>query len=105
MLIITKLFKGKVRGTINSNVHFGVRGDPHYKYYIFSIKLDNKIEGIPEEFIVQCSRRAGIGIVLRKNDKVLIDGEIRREYVKHFQVEFICMLSSHVYNETLKCGF
>ena len=69
MLIITKLFKGIVRGTITSNVHFGVRGNPHYKYYIFSIKLDNKIEGIPEEFIVQSSRRAGIGIVLRKNDK------------------------------------
>ncbi|MFX0011983.1 MAG: hypothetical protein ACFE9R_16835, partial [Candidatus Hermodarchaeota archaeon] len=101
VLIITKLFKGIVRGTVTSDVHFGATSDPFYRHYIFSIKLDKKIDGIPEEFMVESQKRAGIGIVIRKNDIVLVDGEIRREKVKHFQVDFICMLSSHIFNETL----
>ncbi len=95
------LFKGTLRGSVS------------YLYptsYIkFVLKLDEKIEGIPEELPVFIRPSISLGwkyarVILRPNDKILLHGQIIQDKVKFFKKEEIYVQAKHIYNETLKCG-
>ena len=104
------LFKGIMRGTAKS-----------FWTSNFVIELDDKIEGLPEEFVVYSAKfgtpspGAGFGMMksmakiistnIRPGDKVIVDGELIVEYEGKEDLEFIRMGADHIYNETLKCGF
>ncbi len=101
------LFKGILRGTATSN-KIGS---------IFVIKLDEKIEGLPKEFVVfntymGSDSRSPMGTLknamatpIRIGDKIIVEGEIIQEFKGKEALEYIRMDAKHVYNETLKYGF
>ena len=103
------IFKGVLRGTattylINNN---------------FAIKLDELVEGIPEEFVVypefagSMSPGAGfkmmgkikrlVALCIKPGDKITIEGELILE--DEGNIEYFRLAAKHIYNETLKCGF
>ena len=104
------LIKGIMKGTATSYLMNG-----------FVFKLDERIEGLPEEFVVYNSKMgsmspgAGFGMmkslkkimstIIRPGDTVIVEGELIVEYEGKEQLEFIRMGADHIYNETLKCGF
>ncbi len=103
------LFKGVMEGTATT----------YWYGSNFVIKLDNPIEGIPEEFVVYSSAMAGSGggfgamksmrkimaTNIRPGDKMIVEGELIVEYEGKEQLEFVRMAADHIYNGTLKCGF
>ncbi|MFX1450353.1 MAG: hypothetical protein ACFFCM_05900 [Promethearchaeota archaeon] len=97
-----ELFKGVISGTATSNLIYG-RSDSGGRYQ-FSLKLDTMIEGIPEEFLVYAITRTG-QMILRKGDKVIIEGKLVKETMGKEELEIIEMQAKHIYNSTLKCGF
>ena len=64
----------------------------------FKIKLDEPIEGIPDEIFVG---RAGL---VREGDKIHLMGELMKYTQKYFKKEYFVFLAKHLWNETLQCG-
>ncbi|MFX0133595.1 MAG: hypothetical protein ACFFDN_08125 [Candidatus Hodarchaeota archaeon] len=98
-----ELFSGTIQGVITSNGLFAMATPRNHRYAImlFSFKMDEPIEGIPEEITVSTH-----GITnLRKGDKVKIIGKIVRNKLELFPDGDIRLMAEHIYNETLKCGF
>lgn len=73
-------------------------------FYKFSFKLDELIEGIPDEFLVWGVTRGG-HLILRQGDKVIIEGKLVKQTIGKEELEIIEMEAKHIYNSTLKCGF
>ncbi len=97
-----ELFKGVLSGTTTSNLIYGrSQAGGHYE---FSLKLDKEIEGIPDEFLVYTYTRTG-QIIIRKGDRVIIDGKLIKKTIGKEELEIIEMHANHIYNSTLKCGF
>ena len=97
-----ELYKGVISGTATSNLVYGrSQAGGHYE---FSFKLDTKIEGLPEEFLVLAYTRTG-QLILRSGDKVIIEGKLVKETMGKEELEIIEMQAKHIYNSTLKCGF
>ncbi|MFX1451486.1 MAG: hypothetical protein ACFFCM_11625 [Promethearchaeota archaeon] len=100
------LLKGIIRGIAISNL----------EGCSFIIKLEDKIEGLPEEFVVY-SRKAAHryspvsrepkiqSTHIREGDYVIIEGQIVQEVIGKENFEIIRMEAEHIYNITLKCGF
>ena len=98
-----ELFSGTIQGVITSNGLFAManRKDHRWAVMYFSVKMDEPIEGIPEEITVHTN-----GILnFRKGDTVKIIGKIVRNPLEHFPDGSIQLNAEHIYNETLKCGF
>ncbi|NVM00970.1 MAG: hypothetical protein HWN67_01425 [Candidatus Helarchaeota archaeon] len=101
------MFKGVIRGTATSNL----------EGCSFVIKIDDIIEGLPEEFVVYSSslrsaydRQSGgskrtLSTQIRQGDSLVIEGEIIQEFIGNENLELIRMGADHIYNITLKCGF
>ncbi|NVM04618.1 MAG: hypothetical protein HWN67_20005 [Candidatus Helarchaeota archaeon] len=77
------------------------RKDHRYAVIFFSVKMDEPIEGIPEEITVYSNGVTNI----RKGDTVKIIGKIVRNKLELFPEGDIRLIAEHIYNETLKCGF
>ena len=77
------------------------RKDHRYAVSFFSIKLDEPIEGIPEEIELYSNRVT----TLRPGDKVTVIGKIVIQELEHFPESKIQLIAEHLYNETLKCAY
>ena len=86
------LYEGILNGIV-TNQSFGA--------YEATIKLDEKIEGIPEEILL---RSYGY-IYLNKGDIIRVYGIIIKEPLKFWQKDRIYIKAKHIYNETLQYGF
>ncbi len=95
----TTLFRGTLHGIVTSE-----RVDN-----AFVMKLDEKIEGLPEEIVVVISITTGgyrfMSAYMRIGDKVIVDGVIKRQIRGKSQLEYIYMIANHLYNENLKVGY
>ncbi len=101
------LFKGIIRGTATSNL----------EGCSFVMKIDDKIEGIPEEFVVYStslrsaydyqsgSNKRTLSTQIRQGDSLVVEGELIQEFLGNENLELIRMGAKHIYNVTLKCGF
>nr|MDO8080037.1 hypothetical protein [Candidatus Freyarchaeota archaeon] len=104
------IFEGTIHGTVTSTPLFGVGKGP--VVISFSVKIDEEIEGIPNEIGVYFYHLAKISldpklfqIILRANDRVTIKGKIKKERLSEFPNYSIIMTAEYIYNETLKCGY
>ncbi|MHA1300318.1 MAG: hypothetical protein ACTSO9_12925 [Candidatus Helarchaeota archaeon] len=102
------IFKGRLNGTSTS-------------YALGSsivFKPDDRIEGMPEEFVVYARKLAldnygGSGFGMKKSmathirpgDKLVVEGELIQEFEGKEKLEYVRMKAEHIYNVTLKCGF
>ncbi|MFX1450675.1 MAG: hypothetical protein ACFFCM_07535 [Promethearchaeota archaeon] len=101
-----EIFSGIVRGTASS---FIIGSS-------FVIKLDEKFDGIPEEFVVYNHNLAQnynmflgkdnkkSSTFIRPEDRVIIKGKIVQDFLED-NMELIRMHATLIYNETLRCGF
>ena len=93
------IYKGTIHGTATS----------YLLNNSFVIKLDKNMEGLPEEFVAYLYKW-GPGARyytthIRPGDHLMVFGEIIIDFDKLKKLEFVRMRASHIYNETLKCGF
>ena len=93
------LFQGELSGEISVPMASGT--------IIFSgaiiIKLDDPIEGVPEELIAR-SRHFN-EFPFQKGDKVKIFGKIVRKRVEFWGKEYIILEPTHLWNERLQVGW
>ncbi len=95
-----EVFKGKLSGTATSDVKLYISAQPPL---VFSIKLDQEIEGIPNEFLV-CSQ-IHTNIFIRNGDKLLIEGKLFQGIMGKNEFSITEMHVDHIYNTNLKYGF
>ncbi len=102
------VYKGILQGTATT----------YWNGQNIAIKLDDRIEGLPEEFVVYpefigtMSPTAGFKVMgkmkrlvafnVRPGDKLTVEGELILE--TEGDVEFYRMPASHIYNVSLKIG-
>ncbi|MFX1449296.1 MAG: hypothetical protein ACFFCM_00555 [Promethearchaeota archaeon] len=98
-----KLFSGTIQGVVTSNGLFAMatRKDHRWALLLFSIKMDESIEDIPEEITVYSNSVTNIRI----GDRVTVIGKIVRYELEQFPEGNLRLEAEHIYNETLKCGF
>ncbi|NVM03279.1 MAG: hypothetical protein HWN67_13140 [Candidatus Helarchaeota archaeon] len=73
-------------------------------YYSSStIKMDEKIEGVPEEIVMRF--RAHQYTYIKEGDIIRVYGKIIQETLKFWQKDRIYLKADHIYNEILQCGF
>ncbi|NVM02750.1 MAG: hypothetical protein HWN67_10460 [Candidatus Helarchaeota archaeon] len=106
--IVKVLFRGTVRGTVTSTVtHVGCTGGAVKLSFIF--KIDESINGIPEEFTVFASKTYKSGGLfsthMREGDTVKIKGQILQTRIKEWQTDIIFMKADHIFNENLNFGY
>jgi hypothetical protein len=109
--IAKEVFTGTIRGTVTSKGVYIGHGDMG-GFLSFYIKLDEKIENIPEaaEIPVWSSAKGSSGkdlfcLRLKEGDKVLVNGKIINYRLVFWQIEVIRMEADHIYNETSDYGF
>ncbi len=90
-----EVFNGSLSGTATSDLLT-------FSQYIwlFSIKLDKEIEGIPNEFVVSSSNL----IIIRRGDKILIEGILFHGTMGKNEYTYTEMKALNVYNRDLICG-
>lgn len=66
----------------------------------FVMKLEENIEGVPDEILVQTTQFGHFG----KNDKVILEGKVFRINFKHWDKLFYSLIAEHYYNESLQIG-
>ncbi len=94
-----EVFKGKLSGTATSDLKYiGMRK----VNFVFSIKLDLEIEGIPNIFLVFTPHISYLFI--KNGDKLLIEGTLFRGTMGKTDLYIMEMEAKHVYNITLKSG-
>ena len=97
------LFKGTIRGRIITN------SDITYYCRSFIINIDERIEGIPEEFPVFAETTSNFKYLvmthLREGDTVQLNGKIIQSLSNFWQKDIIWMRANHIYNETLQFGY
>ncbi len=91
-----EVFNGILSGTATSDIIYS------FLERQFSIKLDMKIEGIPNEFMVYS--HDVYGLIIKKGDKVLIEGKLYQGRMENDEFHINEMEAHHIYNKTLKCG-
>lgn len=106
--IVKVLFRGTIRGKVTSTAtHVGCAGGSVKISFI--IKLDERINGIPEEFTVFASKTYKSGGLfsthMREGDIVKIKGQILQTRIKAWQTDVIFMKADHIFNETLNFGY
>ncbi|NVM02601.1 MAG: hypothetical protein HWN67_09715 [Candidatus Helarchaeota archaeon] len=97
-----ELFKGVLSGIMTSSLLYAI--SQAGGRYQFSFKLDKKIEGIPDEFLVYAYTHGG-QIIVRPGDRIIIEGKLIKKTIGKEELEIIEMYANHIYNSTLKCGF
>ncbi len=97
-----KIFEGLLEGTISGEPITRVAGDQRStsSTTYFSMRLNGKIEGIPEEFVVVATRRRFAYV--RKGDEVAIEGNLFK--LIENDLEYYGMELVAIYNKTLKTG-
>ena len=106
LVIKDSVFKGELRGIATT----GIQGTS------FVLKLDEKFGGVPEEIVVfsgrlsagyagALSRKKHQATHIRPGDSIIVIGEMIREIEGKDKREYFRMHATHIYNETLKCGF
>ncbi len=101
------IFKGILNGIVVSSVtqligHPGVN-------LIFRMRLNDVIEGIPEEIAVSFSSSRHyyelLSLGIEKNDIVQVSGKIRKSHSSFWNIDSVIMIAEHVLNETKKIGY
>ncbi|MFX1450352.1 MAG: hypothetical protein ACFFCM_05895 [Promethearchaeota archaeon] len=95
-----EVFRGSLSGTATSDEIYSTSE----LGAVFSMKLDLEIEGLPNEFLVYNYKFQG-RVIIRKGDKVLIEGKLFQGSMGKNGLEIIEMEAEHIYNSTLQCGF
>ncbi|MFX1452133.1 MAG: hypothetical protein ACFFCM_14955 [Promethearchaeota archaeon] len=65
--------------------------------------MDANILVLPEEIIVLFY--SNIGFYIRPEDKVKVIGIFYKEELKYWNKDFIWIEATHIFNETLGCGY
>ena len=93
------LFQGELSGVISIPIASGSMMSSG----AIIIKLDEPIEGVPEEILAR-SRHFN-EFPFQKGDKVKIFGKIIRKKVEYWGKEYIILQPIHLWNETLQVGW
>ncbi|MFX1452881.1 MAG: hypothetical protein ACFFCM_18735 [Promethearchaeota archaeon] len=93
------IYEGSLEGIVSSKKILTVGS-----YAIFLLKLEEKIEGIPEEIPV-CSPLFKINkfVYIEEGDHVIIHGKFMKIPL-FWKDDHYGMMASHIYNYTRKCG-
>ena len=97
----TLLYEGIINGTVSGKQRETFYGAFRGILNCFSIKLDEKIEGIPQELIVKSYHFP----YLRIGDKVKINGEIVEKRAIKWDLPSFYIYARNIYNLTLQIGF
>ena len=102
------IYEGELQGIVTSTVT-RTGFSQGYAFLSFIIKLDKRLEGIPEELPVFGGKTRHseylINTHVREGDIVKIYGKIIQNWLKHWKRDVIWIRAEHIFNETLNFGY
>ena len=102
------LFEGIIRGTAITDAHYGI-GRIIVTALSFIVELDENIAGIPTQLPVFSRTgqffEGAFSTIIKKGDRVLINGKIMEKELKIWQKEAVLIIADNIYNENIKFGF
>lgn len=102
------IYKGKIKGTATSSLHFSSMVDEIYvgHNFLFSIKVDEieeEVPGLPENLSVFITSENFF--IVEPGDIIKVDGRIIKSYIEFWDAYKFRLEATHVYNVTRTDGF
>ena len=95
-----EVFKGVVQGTVSSPMLFS--STYNINRIGFSITLEEEIKEVPKDLFVILS--SYLAVLTRVGDKLLVQGVIKKKFLKRWEAVRVWMQAESLYNASLSYG-
>jgi len=89
-----------VQGTVTSSMLFS--STYNINRIGFSLKLDDEINEVPKDLFIIIS--SYLAVLVRHGDKLLVQGVIKKKFLKRWESIRVWMQAESLYNATLSYG-